>query len=106
AAQTLSLTPGCAIDPTIAQLQALPGIGPWTAEYIAMRVLADPDAFPHTDLGIRQALGETHPKRILAIAAQWQPWRAYAALHLWKSLERPEGLSLQSAYTQTICEMV
>ncbi|NET37589.1 MAG: helix-turn-helix domain-containing protein, partial [Cyanothece sp. SIO1E1] len=42
AAQTLSLTPGCAIDPTIAQLQALPGIGPWTAEYIAMRVLADP----------------------------------------------------------------
>lgn len=88
ATQTLSLTPGCQVDQTIAQLQEIPGIGVWTAHYIAMRVLAYPDAFLHTDLGIRQALGETSPKCILAIAAQWQPWRSYATLHLWKSLEQ------------------
>jgi AraC family transcriptional regulator, regulatory protein of adaptative response / DNA-3-methyladenine glycosylase II len=93
AERPLSLTPGSSIDQTIAQLQELPGIGPWTAHYIAMRVLADPDAFLPTDLGIRQALGETSPKRILAIAAQWQPWRSYATLHLWKSLERKEVFS-------------
>jgi AraC family transcriptional regulator, regulatory protein of adaptative response / DNA-3-methyladenine glycosylase II len=93
AERTLSLTPGSSVDQTIAQLQELPGIGPWTAHYIAMRVLADPDAFLPTDLGIRQALGETSPKRILAIATQWQPWRSYATLHLWKSLERKEVFS-------------
>jgi AraC family transcriptional regulator, regulatory protein of adaptative response / DNA-3-methyladenine glycosylase II len=96
AERTLSLTSGSSIDQTIAQLQELPGIGPWTAHYIAMRVLADPDAFLHTDLGIRQALGETNPKRILAIAAQWQPWRSYATLHLWKSLERKKVISEQA----------
>ena len=93
AQRTLSLTPGSSIDQTIAQLQELPGIGPWTAHYIAMRVLADPDVFLHTDLGIRQALGETNPKRMLATAAQWQPWRSYATLHLWKSLERKKVIS-------------
>jgi AraC family transcriptional regulator of adaptative response / DNA-3-methyladenine glycosylase II len=86
----VSLAPGCPIDQTIAQLQALPGIGIWTAHYIAMRVLGDPDVFLHTDLAIRQALGETKPKRMLEIAAPWQPWRSYATLHLWKSLERGE----------------
>ena len=90
AQRTISLTPGCSIEQTIAQLQELPGIGIWTAQYIAMRVFADPDIFLHTDLGIRQALGETSAKRILAFAAQWQPWRSYATLHLWKSLERTE----------------
>jgi AraC family transcriptional regulator of adaptative response / DNA-3-methyladenine glycosylase II len=96
---TLSLAPGSAVEQTIAQLQALPGIGPWTAHYIAMRVLADPDVFLPTDLGIRQALGETNSKRILAIATAWQPWRSYATLHLWKSLERGKGLGclLESA---------
>ncbi|MDJ0795904.1 MAG: DNA-3-methyladenine glycosylase 2 [Calothrix sp. MO_167.B12] len=90
---TISLIPGCSIDQTIAQLQELPGIGIWTAQYIAMRVLGDPDAFLHTDLGIRQALGESNGNRILAFAAQWQPWRSYATLHLWKSLERTEKLT-------------
>jgi AraC family transcriptional regulator, regulatory protein of adaptative response / DNA-3-methyladenine glycosylase II len=90
AERTLSLTPGGSVDQTVARLQELPGIGPWTAHYIAMRILADPDVFLHTDLGIRQALGETNPKRMLATAAQWQPWRSYATLHLWKSLERKE----------------
>ncbi len=89
--QTLSLTVGSAVEQTIAKLQDLPGIGPWTAHYIAMRVLGDPDVFLHTDLGIRKVLGETNSKRMLAIAAQWQPWRSYAMLHLWKTLERGES---------------
>ena len=103
---SISLTPGCSIEQTIAQLQELPGIGTWTAQYIAMRVLGDPDAFPHTDLGIRQALGETKPKQILAIATQWKPWRSYATLHLWKSLERGEKFISEPARTQMSCSMV
>ena len=84
---SLSLEPGARIEETLAQLQRIPGIGEWTAQYIAMRALSWPDAFPHTDLGIRKVLRENNPKRILQIAEQWRPWRAYAALHLWNSLE-------------------
>ena len=70
-----------------AALQALPGIGAWTAEYIALRALADPDAFPAGDLGLRkgaQRLGLPSERRALERHAQrWRPWRAYAAEHLW-----------------------
>jgi AraC family transcriptional regulator, regulatory protein of adaptative response / DNA-3-methyladenine glycosylase II len=90
AEQTLALTSGYPVEEAIAQLQELPGIGSWTAHYIAMRVLNDPDIFLPNDLGIRKALGENNLKRMLAIAAPWQPWRSYATLHLWKSLERGE----------------
>lgn len=102
--RNLSLTPGCPVDRTIAQLQDIPGIGTWTAHYIAMRVLADPDVLLHTDLGIQKALDETNPKRILAIAAPWQPWRSYATLHLWKSLERKEVLISQPVDTQLVVQ--
>jgi AraC family transcriptional regulator of adaptative response / DNA-3-methyladenine glycosylase II len=50
-----------------------------------MRALAWPDAFPHTDLGVMKALNEKNPKRILAAAEAWRPWRAYAVMHLWTS---------------------
>lgn len=83
----LTLEPGGEIDQTLARLKALPGIGEWTAQYIAMRALGWPDSFPHTDLGIIKALGETNPRRILEIAESWRPWRSYAAMHLWTSLE-------------------
>ena len=55
-------------------------------QYIAMRALSWPDAFPHTDLGIRKALGKKNPREILKTAEKWRPWRAYAVLHLWNSL--------------------
>ncbi len=84
--QQITLEVGHDVDKTIAQLKELPGIGEWTAQCIAMRVLAFGNAFPHTDLGIRKALGEKDPKRILQIASVWQPWRAYAAMHLWRPL--------------------
>ncbi len=83
----LVLEPGGRIEETLARLRAIPGIGEWTAQYIAMRALSWPDAFPHTDLGIRRALGENNPKKILEMAEKWRPWRAYAALHLWSNLE-------------------
>ncbi|GAA6616515.1 AlkA N-terminal domain-containing protein [Scytonema sp. NUACC26] len=76
------------IDTTIARLKTLPGIGEWTAQYIAMRVLAYPDAFPYADLGLRQALNVEKPAQVLQIAEAWRPWRAYAAMYLWKSLEQ------------------
>lgn len=86
----LSLSPHRAIETIITQLKTLPGIGDWTAQYIAMRVFAYPDAFPHADLGLRRALGIEKPARVLQIAESWRPWRAYAAMYLWKSLEQVE----------------
>ena len=83
----IALQPGANVEPTLTRLRALPGIGEWTAQYIAMRALAWPDAYPHTDLGLLKALGETDPQRVLERAEEWRPWRAYAAMHLWKSLE-------------------
>ena len=68
-------------------LVALPGIGPWTAEYVAMRALRDPDAFMPTDLGIRRAavaLGlPDDPAHLTALTEHWRPWRSYAMAHLW-----------------------
>jgi AraC family transcriptional regulator, regulatory protein of adaptative response / DNA-3-methyladenine glycosylase II len=83
----LLVDPGSDREEVRARLLELPGIGPWTAEYIAMRGLADPDAFPPTDLGVRRALellGWPGGAREAAQAAErWRPWRAYALQHLW-----------------------
>ena len=81
------LQPFGTLEETEARLCALPGIGPWTAQYIAMRALSAPDAFPPGDIGLRRAL-ETNGKRptateLTTMAEQWRPWRAYAVLHLW-----------------------
>jgi len=81
----LELVPNADIEATLEALRALPGVGEWTAQYIAMRALAWPDAFPHTDLGVMRALGESNPKRVLAAGEAWRPWRAYAVMHLWHS---------------------
>jgi AraC family transcriptional regulator of adaptative response / DNA-3-methyladenine glycosylase II len=90
AAGELVLAPGADIERTLEKLRALPGIGEWTAQYIAMRALAWPDAFPHTDYGVMKALDETAPRRVLEIAEQWRPWRAYAVVHLWNTLSFKE----------------
>lgn len=87
AADGLRLEPGVDVESVIERLKALPGIGEWTAQYIAMRALAWPDAFPHTDLGVFKAIGTRSPKESLAAASAWSPWRAYAVMYLWKSLE-------------------
>ncbi|MBV8200328.1 MAG: DNA-3-methyladenine glycosylase 2 family protein, partial [Acidobacteria bacterium] len=73
-----------------AALLALPGIGPWTASYIRMRALGDHDAFPASDLGVVKALAALAPRTaaagIAGLAERWRPFRAYAAIHLWRSL--------------------
>jgi AraC family transcriptional regulator of adaptative response / DNA-3-methyladenine glycosylase II len=78
------------LDEAVAALVELPGIGPWTAQYIAMRALGEPDGFPSGDLGLRKALsngnGLIAEKALLARAEAWRPWRGYAAIHLWNSL--------------------
>jgi AraC family transcriptional regulator, regulatory protein of adaptative response / DNA-3-methyladenine glycosylase II len=84
----LILEPGGGVEETLEGLCAIPGVGEWTAQYVAMRALSWPDAFPHSDLGIRMALGESNRKKILEIAEKWRPWRAYAAMHLWHKLEK------------------
>ena len=67
----------------VARLVALPGIGPWTAEYVAMRAVGEPDAFPADDLGLKQAAPHVE---LRTRAEAWRPWRAYAAPHLWATL--------------------
>jgi AraC family transcriptional regulator, regulatory protein of adaptative response / DNA-3-methyladenine glycosylase II len=61
----------------------IPGIGNWTAEYVAMRALGEPDAFPCSDLGLLRALDLKSPRELEHRAEAWRPWRAYAAVHLW-----------------------
>jgi AraC family transcriptional regulator of adaptative response / DNA-3-methyladenine glycosylase II len=76
AAGELVLDPSADREETRARLLAMPGIGAWTAEYVAMRALGDPDAFPSTDLVLRRLAADMEP-------ARWRPWRSYAAMHLW-----------------------
>ena len=81
------LEPGHSVERALEKLRAIEGIGEWTAQYIAMRALSWPDAFPHTDLGFKKALGGVGAREILEKAERWRPWRSYAAMHLWNQLE-------------------
>jgi AraC family transcriptional regulator of adaptative response / DNA-3-methyladenine glycosylase II len=73
------------------RLRDLPGIGAWTAEYVMMRALHWPDAFPEGDIALRKAMGGLTPARLRAAAESWRPWRAYAAQHLWAGLGDASG---------------
>jgi AraC family transcriptional regulator of adaptative response / DNA-3-methyladenine glycosylase II len=87
----VTLDAGCDWVRAREALLALPGIGPWTAEVIAMRGLGDPDAFPASDLGVRLAAEKLglpgDPKPLIEYSSRWRPWRAYATQHLWTSLD-------------------
>ncbi len=88
---------GADLDGSVSQLRALPGIGEWTAQYIALRAMREPDAFPASDIGLLRAMADQHgadqhgadqlgrpsAAALLEYAERWRPWRAYAALHLW-----------------------
>jgi AraC family transcriptional regulator of adaptative response / DNA-3-methyladenine glycosylase II len=71
------------LDGLVGVLRSLPGVGEWTAQYVAMRAGGERDAFPAGDLGLRRALGAVTTLDATARAAAWKPWRAYAAMHLW-----------------------
>ncbi|MEO7359955.1 MAG: AlkA N-terminal domain-containing protein [Gemmatimonadaceae bacterium] len=82
----LKIEPSVDVSLVIAQLLALPGIGDWTAQYVAMRALRWPDGFPASDLWLRRAVGDLTAAKLEKESTKWQPWRAYAAMHLWHSL--------------------
>jgi len=86
----LKLDASQGLEDVISRLCAIPGIGDWTANYIAMRALGETDAFPAEDLGLRRALangkGLVSGRELTKIADEWRPWRAYAAMSLWASL--------------------
>jgi AraC family transcriptional regulator of adaptative response / DNA-3-methyladenine glycosylase II len=78
------------LEETVTQLRVLPGIGEWTAQYIALRQMREPDAFPAADVGLMRAMADAEGVRpsadqLLIRAERWRPWRAYAAQHLWTS---------------------
>jgi AraC family transcriptional regulator of adaptative response / DNA-3-methyladenine glycosylase II len=90
AADRLIFGSRASLDEAVTRLRSLPGIGEWTAQYIAMRELREPDAFPAADIGLMRALADASgvrpsPAELLLRAERWRPWRAYAALHLWAS---------------------
>lgn len=93
AAGEVGLDAGSDRHAAAAALRSLPGIGPWTASYVVMRALGDPDAFPAEDLGLRKAarrLGApAEPDRLRRYAERWRPWRSYAAEYLWSTLNPP-----------------
>ena len=79
------LSTGRPLDDFVEAIADLPGFGPWTAHYMALR-MGYPDAFPASDLGVRKALNTTSDKEVLRLAEKWRPYRAYATMHLWASL--------------------
>ena len=89
----LDLDPGADRDAVQAALLAMPGIGPWTADYLRMRVLGDPDTFLASDLGVRRGLERLgaagDPRSAADRAEAWRPWRSYALMHLWDVAMRP-----------------
>lgn len=83
----IALHRGAPLEPTLAALLELPGIGHWSAQLIAMRALAWPDAWPASDIGLMNALGTRDVREVTARGEAWRPWRAYAVMRLWRQLE-------------------
>jgi len=83
------------LEASVAELAALPGVGPWTAHYIALRALNEPDALPTGDLGLLRALtierGRPTARELTQLAEAWRPWRGYAAMRLWMQPAAPDG---------------
>jgi AraC family transcriptional regulator, regulatory protein of adaptative response / DNA-3-methyladenine glycosylase II len=103
AAGTLDLEAPRTPEETVAALQRLPGIGAWTAQYVAMRALGETDAFPAGDLGVRRSLAVADrlpsEREVLARAERWRPWRAYAAIALWTGPTRTTRRSFTARST-------
>jgi AraC family transcriptional regulator of adaptative response / DNA-3-methyladenine glycosylase II len=89
----LRLDAGANPDIAIQKLTTLPGIGPWTAHYIAMRALRWPDAFPTGDIAVLNNLGGISAKQAAEMSRAWRPWRSYAVLHIWRSSAMRPGKS-------------
>jgi AraC family transcriptional regulator, regulatory protein of adaptative response / DNA-3-methyladenine glycosylase II len=94
---SLTLDAGANPEMAISQLVNLPGIGQWTAHYIAMRALRWPDAFPKEDIAVRNNLGGVSAKQAEEMSQVWRPWRSYAVMHIWKNLSPVATTSGESA---------
>lgn len=86
--RSITLAAGADAEAEMQKLLQLPGFGPWTVQYLGMRALGWPDAFPHTDYGVKKALTGMSPQEILDLSQAWRPWRSYATIALWSSLEK------------------
>jgi len=93
----LHFSPAANIEEFFDRFRSLPGIGDWTAHYVAMRALGEPDAFPAADLGLLKATGLAHASRLAARAEAWRPWRSYAAMHLWQRLGETDTIARPSS---------
>lgn len=99
-------TPRADLESAIAALKALPGVGEWTARYIALRELREPDAFPPADFGLMRGLADEAgvrptPTELLARAEAWRPWRTYAAQHLWVADAAQNARQAETKRTKT-----
>lgn len=98
---TVSFEPTVSIEASLDRLARLPGVGDWTAQYIALRALGEPDAFPASDLGLRRAAISNGPPPTPAAlrrtAKAWRPWRGYAAMHLWNAASRLQSTRERSS---------
>jgi AraC family transcriptional regulator of adaptative response / DNA-3-methyladenine glycosylase II len=91
ASGSLRIAPDADVRQVTAHLTELPGVGPWTADYIAMRALHWPDAFPAGDLALQRAAGGLTASRLRKLAEPWRPWRSYAAMHLWMKASQSDA---------------
>ncbi|HEX7137981.1 MAG TPA: AlkA N-terminal domain-containing protein [Vicinamibacterales bacterium] len=98
---TLSLSPGCDDSAVVSALTALPGIGPWTASYVAMRALGEPDAFPSGDLVLRRMAGDLTASELERRSQAWRPWRAYAVMLLWHVAAQQSQQSLGGRHVRS-----
>src|SRR6185369_16588581 len=94
--------PRGSVEETVARLLDVPGLGPWTAHYIALRAAREPDAFPASDIGLLRGAARRNgerptPAALTARAERWRPWRAYAAQHLWAADAEPARLARKRA---------
>lgn len=96
----LRLDPQAPPEETVSRLRAIDGVGDWTAQYVAMRALGWPDAFPATDYALRKVLDVTTARAMHARTAHWAPWRAYAAIHLWHRYEAQKMANTAAAPTR------
>ncbi|HTQ56010.1 MAG TPA: AlkA N-terminal domain-containing protein [Bryobacteraceae bacterium] len=98
----ISFDNGADSERLLHDLCEIPGIGTWTAQYVAMRALGEPDALPSGDLGMLRALGLRHARELESRAETWRPWRAYAAIYLWTGSHAPAGGGTQSVFTASL----
>jgi AraC family transcriptional regulator of adaptative response / DNA-3-methyladenine glycosylase II len=92
ASGSLALDGAASLEDAVARLTALPGVGPWTAQYVALRALGEPDAFPAGDLALKRETGLSEAA-LVSRAEAWRPWRAYAAMALWRRHADAAGVS-------------